>query len=303
MMDTMLHRRRFLAVSGDKYVKFADPDVARICIEQFSSDGKGVTYEDLAAVTSIWRVFSGKGASVVSFKELMYFTGLTSIGSGDFNGWNNLQEIGVPPFITSFEMSARPSLQHVHVSDLDGFLNRVAPNAAAPVGYHIYVNNIEITSIVFPTGITTIPANVLTGASHIISISIPESVVSIGDNAFANCSSLSGDLNLHSGITTIGSSAFVGCTSLNGRLTIPATVTSIGEMAFRGLTNIREAVVLATTPPTIGQYLVFGNASYKIYVPYSSDHSILDSYKTAQNWSVYESRIFELNPDGSVPNN
>ena len=55
---------------------------------------------------------------------------------------------------------------------------------------------------------------------------IPESVTSIGDYAFQNCSSLQ-SITIPSGVTSIGSSAFNGCSSLQS-ITIPSGVTSIG---------------------------------------------------------------------------
>jgi hypothetical protein len=49
-----------------------------------------------------------------------------------------------------------------------------------------------------------------------------------------------------------------------------------------------------TTPPTLGTG-VFNNIvdDCVIYVPYSEDHSILNAYKTAANWSTYASKIQE----------
>lgn len=31
-----------------------------------------------------------------------------------------------------------------------------------------------------------------------------------------------------------------------------------------------------------------------IYVPYSQDHSILNAYKTASNWSTYANQMIEM---------
>ena len=44
-----------------------------------------------------------------------------------------------------------------------------------------------------------------------------------------------------------------------------------------------------------GTYLAraVGNNNIKVYVPYSSDHSILEAYKTATNWSTYASLMVE----------
>lgn len=65
------------------------------------------------------------------------------------------------------------------------------------------------------------------GALH-----LPESLVSIGCNAFQNCSELTGTLTLPSGLTTIGDMAFYSCSSFTGDLVIPETCVNIGEYAF-----------------------------------------------------------------------
>ena len=291
-MDLLKLRTRLFG--GDKYIKFVDPEVERICVANFSSDGIGVTYEDAAAVTSIYRVFVGN-ADITSFKELMYFTGLTSITSYDFQGCDSLTVIGVPPYITSFCVD-RSNVQHIYVVNLEGFLSRTDVGAPVRQGYHLYMGNTEITSIVFPAGSTSVGNNVLAGASYINSIEIPNTVITIGTKAFYICGSLTGNLSLPVNLESIGEGAFMG-TDFNGELTIPASVTFIGEQAFRGV-PFSTVKMRPTTPPIVYD-LTFANATYTIYVPYSEDHSILNNYKSA--WSNLQNRIGELNPDGSFP--
>ena len=71
------------------------------------------------------------------------------------------------------------------------------------------------------------------------SVTIPDSVTSIGDYAFCGCTSLT-SITIPDSVTSIGGSAFYGCTSL-ASITIPDSVASIGDTAFRncdGLTSI-----------------------------------------------------------------
>lgn len=82
------------------YITFADPEVERICIENWSSDGIGLTYEDAAAVIDLNDKFY-ENVSIVFFDELQYFTNLTLIGSSAFNGCTGLTSITIPNSVTS----------------------------------------------------------------------------------------------------------------------------------------------------------------------------------------------------------
>jgi hypothetical protein len=68
------------------------------------------------------------------------------------------------------------------------------------------------------------------------SITIPNSVTSIGNMAFADCTGLT-SITIPNSVTSIGARAFEGCTGLTS-ITIPNSVTSIGSSAFRGCTNL-----------------------------------------------------------------
>lgn len=88
-------------------------------------------------------------------------------------------------------------------------------------------------------------------------------------------------------VTSIGDYAFYGCTSLTS-VDLPA-VTSIGEYAFYGCTSLTSVILRNTSEvATLADANAFTNASNAIiYVP----DSLVDSYKEADNWSTYASRI------------
>lgn len=67
---------------------------------------------------------------------------------------------------------------------------------------------------------------------------IPDSIVSIGENAFAGCSAVKA-VKLGSGVETIGRSAFENCTGLES-FVVPENVTSMDRCIFRGCTELKE---------------------------------------------------------------
>ncbi|MBR4361332.1 MAG: leucine-rich repeat protein [Ruminococcus sp.] len=69
-------------------------------------------------------------------------------------------------------------------------------------------------------------------------VAIPDSVRTIGDNAFADCTSIS-QLELGSGAETLGKGAFSGCLNLTA-LTVPENVTSMGIAVFGGCIGLKE---------------------------------------------------------------
>jgi len=73
------------------------------------------------------------------------------------------------------------------------------------------------------------------------SYTIPNSVTSLEQSAFAHCSSLT-TITIPNSVNSIGSSAFYGCSSLT-TITIPNSVTSIGSIAFYGCSSLTNITV------------------------------------------------------------
>ncbi len=67
---------------------------------------------------------------------------------------------------------------------------------------------------------------------------IPNSVTSIGNYAFENCTNLT-SVTIPDSVTSIGRYAFYDCTSLTS-VTIPNSVTSIGDGAFYTLHKFKK---------------------------------------------------------------
>jgi hypothetical protein len=96
-----------------------------------------------------------------------------------------------------------------------------------------------VTEAVIPDGATSFPG--FSEYTKLKSVTIPDSVTSIGDGAFQSCTSLT-SITIPSSVTSIGSGAFYNCTSLTS-ITIPDSVTSIGEYSFYKCTNLESITI------------------------------------------------------------
>jgi len=87
-----------------------------------------------------------------------------------------------------------------------------------------------------PNSVTTIGDSAFLDCSALTSVTIPDSVTSIREHAFYYCSSLA-SVTIPDSVTSIGEWAFSNCSSLKS-MTIPNSVTSIGSSAFRGCSSL-----------------------------------------------------------------
>ena len=78
-------------------------------------------------------------------------------------------------------------------------------------------------------------------SSSLATVTIPNSVTSIGSHAFYYCSNLT-SVTMGNGVTSIGECAFSGCSSLTS-VTIPNGVTSIGNSAFNNCTSLTSVTI------------------------------------------------------------
>ena len=115
----------------------------------------------------------------------------------------------------------------------------------------------SITSVAIGNSVTSIGNYAFYQCSGLTSVTIPNSVTSIGERAFQSCSGLT-SITIPNSVTSIGDLVFLGCSRLMS-VTIPNSVTSIGLGAFfdcSGLTSI----TIPNSVTSIGDY-AFQNCS------------------------------------------
>ena len=83
-------------MQNKRYIRFEDPEVKRICIENWDKDGDGeLSMEEAAAVSSIGTKFYDN-PKIESFDELVRFKA-SQLRAGMFQGCKRLKYISVPP--------------------------------------------------------------------------------------------------------------------------------------------------------------------------------------------------------------
>jgi hypothetical protein len=97
-------------------------------------------------------------------------------------------------------------------------------------------------------------------------VTIPNNVTSIGQQAFANCNSLT-NVTIPNGVTSIGFWAFIGCENLV-TVTLSDTVTSIADGAFAACTNLQSLTVSAQNPTFSSRAGVLFNKAQTTLIQY-----------------------------------
>ena len=279
-----------------------------------SVEYNGTTY----SVTSIGKyAFSGCG----SLTSVTIPNSVTSIGYEAFYGCSGLTSITIPNSVTSIGQSA--------FSDCSSLTSVTIPNSVTSIGkmafvgcsgltsinvasgnthyssidgvLYNYVQNTLIqcpgtrTSVTIPNSVTSIGQSAFSDCSSLTSVTIPNSVTSIGSNAFRGCSGLT-SVTIPNNVTSIGNSAFSDCSSLTS-VTIPNSVTSIEGYTFRNCSGLTSVRCLAATPPSIDNTSFYGIPSTcTLAVSCGS----IGAY-AGSDWNEYfagrisEELIFELN--------
>lgn len=129
--------------------------------------------------------------------------------------------------------------------------------------------NITIPSTFGGYFVTSIDSGAFYNCKNLVTVTIPDSIISIGSLAFGNCTSLE-SITIPDGVTSIYGLAFSDCTSLTS-VTIPNNVTNIYNYTFSGCTSL-ASVTIPDSVISIGYY-AFSSCTNLVDVYYDGSKS------------------------------
>ena len=194
-------------------------------------------------------------ADNATMETVNFPSSITSIGLYAFSGCVGLRSITLPERLDTLGGYAFRNCTNVtQITVASKKLNDIFQNYD-PVGtvddrwgepfYNVGIAT-DGVSVVFTDTCTVIPARLFHAqsgtscAANIISVEIPDSVLVIGQDAFAQCGNLR-RVNTGNGVQTIHDYAFFNCTSLN-EVILSRNLTAIGVGAFENCTSLTEIV-------------------------------------------------------------
>ena len=181
-----------------------------------------------------------------------------SIGEDAFFGCSSLSSVSIPDSVTSIGTAAFAycsKLETIYVDPANiefSFIDGILYNKDASTLVCCLAGK---TTVTIPNSVTSIGNGAFAGCFSLTSVAIPNSVTYIGERAFSGCSSLT-SVTIPNSVTSIGERAFSGCSSLTS-VTIGNSVTSIGYGMFNGCSNL-SSVSLGNSVTSIGMDAFYG---------------------------------------------
>ena len=180
-------------------------------------------------------------------KEAVIPNSVARIGEGAFSGCSLLESITIP-FVGSRAGVTSSDKNQAPFGYIFGTSSYTGGTATTQRYYGSSTSSTTSTTFYIPSSLKSVTVTggeilygAFSGCSGLTSITIPNSVTSIGDYAFDDCTGLT-NITIPNRVTSISQGAFRGCTGLTS-VTIPDSVTSIGYTAFWGCRSLTSVTI------------------------------------------------------------